>query len=659
MIKVLSKETVEKIAAGEVIERPVSVVKELVENSIDAKASNIIVKIYDGGKRKISVTDNGTGINRDDVNLAFIKHSTSKIENVDDLYKIHTMGFRGEALASIKAISNVTLISKTEEEEIGSKISFFNGDKRIEKISTNTGTSIIVEDIFYNIPARKKFMKKDTYESNLINDLLYRLAIANPSVGFKYMNNDKVIFDLFNNQSLYERINSLYGYDTAINMKEVNIDSERFKVRGYISNNLLYRSNKKNQLLFINNRTVKNESINKLINLAYKSTIPLNRFPVFFLFIEIDPGMLDVNIHPSKTEVKIQDMDELLVLLNTNIKRIINNDVELKIAFSENKNDREEELKTNIVEKSLNFEENKHFKIDDNKDTNNDISYVKSNDAIYNEESNKNSSLGIDYDDNPDIPDINTDDEFINDTILFQDVNKDNDVHSKEYEEILIFDNDKSEEKEYEDKIVLDNTNILDAYKIEGTLFNTFILLYDYNNDFVVMIDQHAAHERILYEKFSEQFKNSKVNSQFIEGVKPVKLTVNEEEVIKENIDLLNKFGFTIDFYPDHNIVIRSMPIIFGGNYSIDLIKDIIGLLDNEKDNIYDFKVEKIMKYACKNAIKAGDKISSIEIDKLIEDLKKCKYPTTCPHGRPTMIILKKNMIEKMFYRIQWWKKKS
>ena len=654
MIKVLSKETVDKIAAGEVIERPVSVVKELVENSIDAGATNIIIKIYDGGKRKISISDNGSGINREDVNLAFIKHSTSKIENVDDLYRIHTMGFRGEALASIKAISNVSLISKTEEEEIGSKISFFNGDKRIENISTNKGTSIIVEDIFYNIPARKKFLKKDTYESNLINDLLYKLAIANPAIGFKYMNNDKVIFDLFSNQSLYERINSLYGYDTAINMKEVNISSDKFKIRGYISNNLLYRSNKKNQLLYINNRTVKNETINKVINEAYKSTIPLNRFPVFFLFIDIDPSMLDVNIHPAKTEVKIQDMDELLVLINSNLKRIINNDVELKIAFSDKKDEREEETKLNIVEKDeeksddavkITYEED----INDTDNTN----YAKSNDKIYDDEFTEDEINDLD-ENNADIP-VFDDEEFINDINLLQDRNNNIKESKQNYEEFLIFDD---ETKEDNNKILMDDINILDAYKIEGVLFNTFILLYDYNNDFVVMIDQHAAHERILYEEFTEKFKNSKVNSQFIEGVSPVKLTVNEEETIKENMELLNKFGFTIDIYPDHNVVVRSMPIIFGGNYSLDLIKDIIGILDNEKTNIYDYKVEKIMKYACKNAIKAGDKISNIEIDKLIEDLKKCKYPTTCPHGRPSMVILKKNMIEKMFFRIQGWKKK-
>lgn len=655
MIKVLSKETVEKIAAGEVIERPVSVVKELVENSIDAGATNIIIKIYDGGKRKISISDNGSGINREDVNLAFIKHSTSKIENVDDLYRIHTMGFRGEALASIKAISNVTLISKTEDEEIGSKISFFNGNKRIENISTNKGTSIIVEDIFYNIPARKKFLKKDTYESNLINDLLYRLAIANPNIGFKYMNNDKLIFDLFSDQSLYERINSLYGYDTAINMKEVNIESDKFKIRGYISNNLLYRSNKKNQLLYINNRTVKNDAINKVINEAYKSTIPLNRFPVFFLFIDIDPSMLDVNIHPAKTEVKIQDMDELLVLLNSNLKRIINNDVELKIAFSDKKDEREEETKLNIVEKDEEIHEDavKITYEEDNSPKENTI-YAKSNDAEYDGEFISNERNDIDQN-NTDIP-VFDDDEFTNEINLLQDRNKDVKMSSQEYEGILIF-ND--EAKNDNNKIVMDEINILDAYKIEGVLFNTFILLYDYNNDFVVMIDQHAAHERILYEEFSEKFKNSKVNSQYIEGVSPIKLTVNEEETIKENMDLLNKFGFTIDIYPDHYVVVRSIPIIFGGNYSLDLIKDIIGILDEDKTNIYDYKVEKIMKYACKNAIKAGDKISNIEIDKLIEDLKKCKYPTTCPHGRPSMIILKKNMIEKMFYRIQWWKKKS
>lgn len=649
MIKVLSKETVEKIAAGEVIERPVSVVKELVENSIDAGATNIIIKIYDGGKRKISISDNGSGINREDVNLAFIKHSTSKIENVDDLYRIHTMGFRGEALVSIKAISNVTLISKTEDEEIGSKISFFNGNKRIENISTNKGTSIIVEDIFYNIPARKKFLKKDTYESNLINDLLYRLAIANPSIGFKYMNNDKLIFDLFSDQNLYERINSLYGYDTAINMKEVNIESDKFKIRGYISNNLLYRSNKKNQLLYINNRTVKNDAISKVINEAYKSTIPLNRFPVFFLFIDIDPSMLDVNIHPAKTEVKIQDMDELLILLNSNLKRVINSDVELKIAFSDKKDEREEETKLNIVEKD---EEGSHEAViityEDDTSTQDNSVYAKSTDTEYDDEFISKEESDRD-ENNSDIP-VFDDDEFINDINLLQDRNKNVEKHSQEYEEILIFDDETNDDK---NRIVMDEINILDAYKIEGVLFNTFILLYDYNNDFVVMIDQHAAHERILYEEFSEKFKNSKVNSQYIEGLSPIKLTVNEEETIKENMDLLNKFGFTIDIYPDHNVVVRSIPIIFGGNYSLDLIKDIIGILDEEKTNIYDYKVEKIMKYACKNAIKAGDKISNIEIDKLIEDLKKCKYPTTCPHGRPSMIILKKNMIEKMFFRIQ------
>ena len=649
MIKVLSKETVEKIAAGEVIERPVSVVKELVENSIDAGATNIIIKIYDGGKRKISISDNGSGINREDVNLAFIKHSTSKIENVDDLYRIHTMGFRGEALASIKAISNVTLISKTEDEEIGSKISFFNGNKRIENISTNKGTSIIVEDIFYNIPARKKFLKKDTYESNLINDLLYRLAIANPSIGFKYMNNDKLIFDLFSDQNLYERINSLYGYDTAINMKEVNIESDKFKIRGYISNNLLYRSNKKNQLLYINNRTVKNDAISKVINEAYKSTIPLNRFPVFFLFIDIDPSMLDVNIHPAKTEVKIQDMDELLVLLNSNLKRIINNDVELKIAFSDKKDEREEETKLNIVEKDEEASDAAvRITYEDDTRTQDKAVYAKSNDTEYDDEFISKEDSDRD-ENNADIP-VYDDDEFINDINLLQDRNKDVKKPSQEYEEILIFDERTEDDK---NRIVMDEINILDAYKIEGVLFNTFILLYDYNNDFVVMIDQHAAHERILYEEFSEKFKNSKVNSQYIEGLSPIKLTVNEEETIKENMDLLNKFGFTIDIYPDHNVVVRSIPIIFGGNYSLDLIKDIIGILDEEKTNIYDYKVEKIMKYACKNAIKAGDKISNIEIDKLIENLKKCKYPTTCPHGRPSMIILKKNMIEKMFYRIQ------
>lgn len=649
MIKVLSKETVEKIAAGEVIERPVSVVKELVENSIDAGATNIIIKICDGGKRKISISDNGSGINREDVNLAFIKHSTSKIENVDDLYRIHTMGFRGEALASIKAISNVTLISKTEDEEIGSKISFFNGNKRIENISTNKGTSIIVEDIFYNIPARKKFLKKDTYESNLINDLLYRLAIANPSIGFKYMNNDKVIFDLFSDQSLYERINSLYGYDTAINMKKVNIESDKFKIRGYISNNLLYRSNKKNQLLYINNRTVKNDAISKVINEAYKSTIPLNRFPVFFLFIDIDPSMLDVNIHPAKTEVKIQDMDELLILLNSNLKRVINSDVELKIAFSDKKDEREEETKLNIVEKDEEeSDEAVRITYEDDTSTQDNSVYAKSTDTEYDDEFISKEDSDKD-ENNADIP-VFDDDEFINDINLLQDRNKDVKKSSQEYEEILIFDERTEDDK---NRIVMDDINILDAYKIEGVLFNTFILLYDYNNDFVVMIDQHAAHERILYEEFSEKFKKSKVNSQYIEGVSPIKLTVNEEETIKENMDLLNKFGFTIDIYPDHNVVVRSIPIIFGGNYSLDLIKDIIGILDEEKTNIYDYKVEKIMKYACKNAIKAGDKISNIEIDKLIEDLKKCKYPTTCPHGRPSMIILKKNMIEKMFYRIQ------
>lgn len=311
-IKILDEFTIQKIAAGEIIERPSSVIKELIENSLDAKSSSITIEITNGGKNYIRVTDNGDGFAEDDLKIAFKRHSTSKLANIEDLYKIMSFGFRGEALASISAVSKMEVLTRTKNSLTGLQAFVENGEvKKIRPIGCPKGTTIIVRDLFYNLPVRENFLKSDTVEANNISDTIYRLALGNNGISFKYIKDNKVVFNISKNNDLISNVYILLGKEFSENLIDINYRSSDFDIFGYISNNTFYRSNRSHQYLYVNKRYVKNHFISNLIENKYKSIIPINRYPVFIIFIDINPLLIDVNIHPTKQEIKFTNQNEI------------------------------------------------------------------------------------------------------------------------------------------------------------------------------------------------------------------------------------------------------------------------------------------------------------------------------------------------------------
>lgn len=598
-IKLLDESTIQKIAAGEIIERPASVIKELIENSLDANASSIIVEIANGGKDYIRVTDDGDGILDIDLDLAFKRHSTSKIQTVDDLFKIVSFGFRGEALASIASIAKVEVLTKANDNLTGIQAFVENGEIINKKpVGCPKGTTMIVRDLFYNIPVRRGFLKSESNESAYIDDTLYRFALGNSDVSFKYIKDNKVIFNTSKNNNLISNIYSLLGKDFSNNLIKVDYKSKNAHIYGYISNNTLYRGNRKHQYLYVNKRHVRNKFIANLIENKYKSLIPINRFPIFILFIDIDPSFVDVNIHPTKQEVKFLNQEEINDSIENMILNALNNNIYIqKLTFEKEKNEAQHE------ELPLLFERN----LDDINDEN--YSYVEIN-------SPKN---------------------------------------VEEFEDVLI----EPAKEEYINTVydfasmdIKKPRDFLNNYKIIGVIFATYILLEDIENEKLLIIDQHAAHERIMYERYKKEFESEKIAIQTLITPEVLELSTWEIEFINKNLNLLKDLGFIVEEFGQNSIILRGVPLLFGVPQAKNFFIEILDGLTTDLKSSYDIKLDKIMKIACTKAIKSGDRISNIEIKELIEQLKKADNPYTCPHGRPTIMEITKKDIEKDFKRI-------
>lgn len=598
-IKLLDESTIQKIAAGEIIERPASVIKELIENSLDANASSIIVEIANGGKDYIRVTDDGDGILDIDLDLAFKRHSTSKIQTVDDLFKIVSFGFRGEALASIASIAKVEVLTKANDNLTGIQAFVENGEIINKKpVGCPKGTTMIVRDLFYNIPVRRGFLKSESNESAYIDDTLYRFALGNSDVSFKYIKDNKVIFNTSKNNNLISNIYSLLGKDFSNNLIKVDYKSKNAHIYGYISNNTLYRGNRKHQYLYVNKRHVRNKFIANLIENKYKSLIPINRFPIFILFIDIDPSFVDVNIHPTKQEVKFLNQEEINDSIENMILNALNNNIYIqKLTFEKEKNEAQHE------ELPLLFERN----LDDINDEN--YSYVEIN-------SPKN---------------------------------------VEEFEDVLI----EPAKEEYINTVydfasmdIKKPRDFLNNYRIIGVIFATYILLEDIENEKLLIIDQHAAHERIMYERYKKEFESEKIAIQTLITPEVLELSTWEIEFINKNLNLLKDLGFIVEEFGQNSIILRGVPLLFGVPQAKNFFIEILDGLTTDLKSSYDIKLDKIMKIACTKAIKSGDRISNIEIKELIEQLKKADNPYTCPHGRPTIMEITKKDIEKDFKRI-------
>lgn len=616
-INLLSEETIIKIAAGEIIENPSSIIKELVENSIDANSETINIEIGNNGKDYIKVRDDGIGFKREDLKLAFKRHTTSKISNIKDLDEALTLGFRGEALSSIANVSNVVVITKTKEDSVGTLVKInHNGDIiSMEDIVTNNGTTIICKDLFDNIPVRKKYLESKNYEVNKTNDIITRLSLSHSDISFEYIKDDKLVLKTNRNAEQINNIYSVLGKNVAENLLEFSCNEESFSVKGFISNNNLYKSNRNNQFIFVNNRSITDNGISRGIEKQYNSIIPLNRYPVFLLYINIDSELIDVNIHPKKDVIKFLNIEEIINTLSMEVHNKLFKNLKIFEVQTKNKDSK------NIF--------NKYY-------TNDSDNFISNSDNIIK------------------FKDLSYENNFVNDEvneIYTDDKREDNNSQVVTPSENVLVENDFEDiffEKEKSKRKILVN-----GYRHIGNLFLQYILLEDNVEKSLYILDHHAAHERINYEKLIKDYEKNNIPTQNLISGFLVELTNNEFDLVISIKDKLNSVGIEIEEFGDNSIIIRSIPAYIENIDPERLIRDIIDSSNKLEHSIYDIDPYTIMKKACSASIKTGDNVSKLDVVKLIEMLDKCNMPFTCPHGRPTLVKITKNQLDKEFFRIQ------
>lgn len=587
-IKKLDRNTVEKIAAGEVIESPFSIIKELVENSVDAGSKNITVEIKNGGKSYIRVTDDGSGIAREEIELAFEKHATSKISNFDDLYTIASLGFRGEALASIASVSKVVAISKTEDSEIGCKLDLSSRKSKKSSIATNKGTSIIVEDLFYNMPVRRKFLKSDMAESNKISRLMYAFAIGYKNISFKYIKDDRIQFQSNPNFDLNVKISDLLDNLLEENLIDFKAENFSYRIEGEIGLPYYYRGNRSMQYIFVNDRLIEDEEITKIIEYQYQGLIPKGRFPAFFVFIYTDPKNIDINIHPNKKVIKYSYEDELLELISSEIKKI---------------------LKSNQDIKSINIKESDKKEILDFTDYKAILDKYSPSEMVVREEGNfynKN-------DDNKDFFEDDKDFDFLNDNEIIK-------------EEPFIKDIN----------IPIYKTSVFRRYSIFEDKEKIYIL------------DHRKAEEKIKMNEFIKDFKNSKVSSQLI--LNPIKVNLNKLDIDKFNSkkDLFKKLGFDIELLSDSSLLIREIPTIFDIPEDNNFFYEILDIDNNLNDEILTKRLRSLVKNL---SFRKGHDINKKEAEELYKKLMNEDNPYKTYDGKATIISLVDKDLEKYFER--------
>ena len=585
-IKQLSKHLINQIAAGEVIERPASVVKELVENSIDAGATKISIEI-NNDCRDIRVADNGCGIHPDDIILAFSKHATSKIATDEDLFDIHTLGFRGEALSSIISISKLTCTTRTVDFETGTKVKCENSEVKQVETGCAVGTIMDIKDLFYNLPARLKFLKSSNTEFSYIQELIQSLALAHPECSLELKKNGKTVLKTTGQNNLLQTIKEVYSADVISNLKEVLKTDElsNLKISGYVSTPDYTRSSKKSYHIYINSRTVKCPVFQKAIDTAYKSLIASGKYPFIVLNLQIPPSDVDVNVHPTKKEVKYKNPNQVFNFIYTSIQAGLMNYVERQQAkpFSP--------AMPSITENVIDFVQPKL-------ESSGEIIFNKDEDTIY-----------------------------ISDKMMEAEKEKHTQQTQEEQRQFFVPDEKTPEPEE----------NIIGQYK------NTYILVE--KEDGLEIIDQHIAEERYIYEKLMSE-KNIVSQMLFVSDVIPVSST--EAELIKENIGKFEKFGFGIEFLKDNELIFKKVPQMIAKVNPKEILADILENIDGSIDRLE----EKILiTTACKASVKAGQKLSTWQMQEIVKKWRTTKMPYTCPHGRPIVKFFPHKEIAGFFQR--------
>ena len=772
-IVLLDELTINKIAAGEVIERPASVVKEMVENSIDAGATSITVEIKNGGISFIKVSDNGKGIASDDLEIAFERHATSKIRSADDLNTVTSMGFRGEALASIAAVANVELVSKTENQEIGYRVVVEAGDVlEKEEAGCRTGTTITVRNLFFNTPVRYKFLKKDYTESGYIEDAITRIALVNPNVAIKLINTGKTVIQTNGSGNLKDVVYSIYGKDIASNILEVNYKYEDIEVTGVIGKPEIARSNRANQLFFVNKRYIKDKTLTAATEQSYKGLIPIGKFGFTILNLEMNPAKVDVNVHPAKLEVRFQEENKVFQAVYHAVKETLlkgelvadpekslrDENGEKKIDRSavsfeerlknlreskkennqglfgfrkqnekqiEKYTDEESKIKTNILEdvynsknkekNLLNNNDNAELEVGKPIDTTDvleqlkkmrekieeelkenknirleDVSLDKSREEKEKEEKDDKLEVGIEEERQENKQEIteeqkekidkvnealeNIDNKEIKEEFgeikqKMEELNNNPKVVSEDFDEMYrklfgrspIADVEEKKEKDTNNAIdiVKSNISMFDTdekfqkptYKFIGIIFKTYIILEI--GEEMYILDQHAAHERIMYEKVKKNYYSDEVkDSQLLLLPDVITLTHKEMDIAKENIPMFEKAGFTLEEFGENTIKLTGVPTVCLDLDTKELFLETLDEINTVARTAKQEKEEKfIATVACKSAVKANMALTKEEVEKLMDELLKLPNPFTCPHGRPTVIKMTKYDIERKFAR--------
>ena len=667
-IHVLSQDTINQIAAGEVVERPMAVVKELIENAIDAKASAVTVEIADGGKALIRITDNGSGIAADDIELAFLPHATSKIQNVEDLLAVSSLGFRGEALASIAAVSQLEMVTKTRDALMGTRYRIEGGDKKeIENVGCPDGTTFLVRNLFYNTPARLKFLKTSQTEAGYISGLVERMALSHPDIAFRFINQKQNRLSTSGNGNLKDVIYHIYGREVTSNLIEVQSREVFCTLSGYIGKPVISRGNRGMMNYFINGRYIKSPIIHRAIEEAYAPYSMQHRYPFTVLHIQIDAKYIDVNVHPQKMELRFNNEKEVFQSIYHGISEALRHrefipDVTFHSEKKEEKKKAQPHIEPFEVKRQAQMNASGHLTPKDS---------LKALETLSKDLPDQKGSLekqAVSQKTSFDEKETKERQKSGEDTssMVQQQTASENPVTlhiPQEHTKSMV-----AEKAEYNTSRSVPVTNVVQQdlfeegilsakaqkeIKIIGQVFSTYwVLQYE---DKMYMIDQHAAHEKVLYERFMKELEQKKIMTQYMNPPIILSLSMVQQQAVEENLELLESLGYQIENFGGKEYAVNGVPANLPNVGSKDLLIEIIDSMTTEisgKGRTPQMLKEKIASMSCKAAVKGNNKLPREEVEELLKELMTLENPYHCPHGRPTMISMTKSELEKKFKRI-------
>ncbi len=644
-IQLLSEETIDKIAAGEVVERPSSVVKELVENAIDAGATAVTVEIKEGGISFIRVTDNGEGIEKDQIPNAFFRHATSKLKDASELSAIGTLGFRGEALSSIAAVSQVELITKTKDDLTGTRYVIEGAiEKEVQDVGVPQGTTILVKNLFFNTPVRKKFLKSPTTEGSYINELCERMALSKPEISFQFIQNGQMKFHTSGNGDLKELVYRIYGKDIAKEIIPVNQKGKDISIYGVLGKPTLCRANRNFENYFVNGRYVKSSLISKAVEDGYGAYMMQHKFPFFILNIDVTPQMVDVNVHPTKMDVRFSVSEYFYDYISSTVSTVLKmQELIPQVSLSDEK---KETGKNNTPKGPEPFEAVRIHKTEVSQSAYpaSKTSIVAEDTAVYrtetlaNEEETTSSTLresGI----LPSILGMPKEEASSLQGSAKNVIKADQVVYVKQPEQMSLFETPfLSKEAETD-------------YEILGQLFDTYWLIA-YGEKLLIM-DQHAAHEKVKYERLVKQFHERTIETQTLNPPVIISMSSKERTILEEFIPYFEELGFTLEDFGSNEMAIRTVPLDLYGQNEKDMFLSLLDELCNDIPRGKQERIhEKIASMSCKAAVKGNNRLSIMEVKELIKELMTLENPYHCPHGRPTIISMTKYELEKKFKRI-------